>query len=136
MDVCYAQVHEGGDRVVELVVDDRDLRLVRGGAPARVHDHPRVGEFDHARVLLQHNLAAENLGVEGPGPSDVSYGDEERHEEALARRGQVFEVDVWSVLGHWYLLLRRISFACAVSSQWSRGERAGVQVGTLPPSIA
>src|SRR5262245_65652244 len=111
MDVCYAQVHEGGDRVVELVVDERDRRLVRGWAPARVHDHPRVGELDHARVLLQHDLAAENLGVEGAGPSNISHGDEQRDEEALARRGQVLEVDVWCLLGHRYLLAEAGSLA-------------------------
>ena len=100
LDIGDAQVHEGGERVVELVVDDRDVRLVRGGATARVHDHPGVGELDHARVLLQHHLAAENLGVEGTGPSNASHGDEHRDDEALARRGQVLVVDVWRVLGH------------------------------------
>jgi len=46
------------------VVDVRGVGLVGRGATARVHDHPRVGELDHARVLLQHDLDAENLGVE------------------------------------------------------------------------
>src|SRR5439155_14527773 len=97
---CDAQVHEAGHRVPGLVVDDRDVGLVGSGATAWVHDHPRVGELDHARVLLQHNLAAEDLGIERTGPSNASYGDEVCDEEALARGRQVLEVDRWRVLAH------------------------------------
>src|SRR6185437_2280953 len=104
LDISDAEVHEGGERVVELVVDHRDVRLVRGGATARVYDHPGVGELDHARVLLQHNLTAENLGVEGTGPSNVAHGDELRDDEALAGGGQVVVVDVRRVFAHSYLL--------------------------------
>src|SRR4029077_15720760 len=104
LDVRYAQVHEGRDRVVELVVHHPDVRLVGGGGTAWVHDHPRVGELDHARVLLQNDLAAQNLRVESAGASNASHRDEQRDQEALARRGQVVEVDVGRVLGHGYLL--------------------------------
>jgi hypothetical protein len=38
------------EAVPRLVVDDRDVGLVRGRATARIHDHPRAGELDHARV--------------------------------------------------------------------------------------
>src|SRR5262245_58952602 len=38
LDVRYAQVHEGRDRVVELVFHDRDVRLVGSGGTARVHE--------------------------------------------------------------------------------------------------
>src|SRR6185436_10884612 len=88
--------------------DDRDAGLVGSGATTWVHDHPRVGELDHARVLLQHNLAAEDLGIERAGPSNASYGDEMGDEEALARGGQVLKVNGWRVLAHglrsWYAL--------------------------------
>ena len=82
VDVGHAKVHEARHRVPGLVVDDRDVRLVGRGATSRVHDQPRVGELDHARVLLQHDLAAEDIGVEGAGPSNASHGDELSDEEA------------------------------------------------------
>jgi hypothetical protein len=59
-----------------------------------------VGELDHARVLLQHNLAAEDLGVERAGPSDVSHGYEVGDKEALVRGRQVLEVDRWRMFAH------------------------------------
>src|SRR6185503_13407469 len=95
-----AQVHEAGHCVPGLVVDDRDVGLVGSGATAWVHDHPSVGELDHAWILLQHDLPAEDLGVERAGPSDVSYGYEVGDEEALARGRQVLEVDRWHMLAH------------------------------------
>src|SRR5439155_20537218 len=78
LNVNNPQIQETRDRVAGLVVDDRDVRLVGGRPTAWVHDQPRVRELDHARVLLQHDLAAEDFGVERAGPSDASYGDEVR----------------------------------------------------------
>src|SRR5262245_62239525 len=104
LDVRYAQVHEGRDRVVELVVHDRDVRLVGGGGTARVHDHPRVGELDHAWVLLKNYLAAQNL------------------QEALARRGQVIEVDVRRSLGHRCLLAGAASAVVSFGPNPTRGQ--------------
>src|SRR3954452_23541596 len=42
LDICDAQVQEARDRVPRLVVDDRDVGLVRGGTATWVHDQPRV----------------------------------------------------------------------------------------------
>ena len=108
LDVGDPQVHEDRDRVARFVVDDRDVGLVGGGPAARIHDHPRVGELDHARVLLEHDPAAEDLGVEGARPSHAPYRDELGDNEALARGGQVREVDGWRVFGHGSVLLLRV----------------------------
>ena len=71
----------------------------------------------------RHNLAAENLGVEGTGPSNATDGDELRDDEALARRGQVVEVNVRRVLAHGYLLAEAGSgLSVAVVMTSSRGE--------------
>ena len=79
-----------------------------GVGTARVHDHPRVGELDDARVLLQHDLAAKDLGVERARPGDAPDGDEQSDDEALTRGGQVFEIDERRVLGHGSVLLGRV----------------------------
>jgi hypothetical protein len=52
-----------------------------------------LASFDDARVLLQHHLAAEDLGVERAGASNAPYGDELGDEDALRRGGQVLVVD-------------------------------------------
>src|SRR5262245_66181699 len=48
LDVRYAQVHEGRDRVVELVVHDRDVWLVGWGGTSPVNHSPGAGSADHA----------------------------------------------------------------------------------------
>src|SRR5438034_6063394 len=106
LNVSDAQIHKAGDGVPRLVVDDRDVGLVGGRATTWVHDQPRVGELDHAGVFLQHNLAAEDLGVERARPGNTAHRYEQRDEETLARGRQVLEVDGWRALGHDSVLLR------------------------------
>src|SRR5262245_7159003 len=58
LDVSDPQVQEDRGGVAGLVVDHRDAWLVGGGRPAGVHDDPRIGQLDHARVLVQDDGAA------------------------------------------------------------------------------
>src|SRR5215510_248936 len=64
LDVSHPQVEEDRGGVAGLVVDYRDAWLVRGGRPAGVHDYPRVGQLDYARVLLEDHGAAQHARVE------------------------------------------------------------------------
>lgn len=51
------------------------------GAAARVHDDPSVAELDGARVLLEHHLTAENVGVEGARSGYVGHRQKVSEEE-------------------------------------------------------
>jgi hypothetical protein len=68
-----------------------DFDHVAVGAPHVAADLGTV--IDRWGHFLQHDLAAEDVGVERAGPSNVSHGDELGDEETVARGGQVFEVD-------------------------------------------
>src|ERR1700726_65828 len=63
LDVSDPQVEEDRGRVAGLVVSHRDAWLVRRGRAAGVHKDPRVGQLDHARVLLQDHGAAQDARV-------------------------------------------------------------------------
>src|SRR5689334_2250557 len=65
-DVSDPQVQEDRGGVAALVVDYRDAWLVGGGGPAGVHDDPRVGKPDRARIFLQDDGATQDAGVEVP----------------------------------------------------------------------
>src|ERR1700689_5393931 len=93
-DVSDPQVQEDRGGVAWLVVDHRDAWLVGGGRPAGIHDYPRVGQLDDARVLLEDHGAAQDARLEVPGPRHAADGDEHGHDDALGGRRQVGDVDV------------------------------------------
>src|SRR3954471_15066076 len=92
------------------------------GPPPGVHDQPRVGELDHAWVLLQHDLAAEDIGVEGARPRHASHRDELGDEEALARGGQTLEVD-GRLLAHGFQCSSYAFYECGDPLTGAYGDR-------------
>src|SRR5215475_6574133 len=99
-DVGYAKIQEAGGGVARLVIDDGDVRLIGGRRAARIHDDPGVGELDNAVALLKDDCSAQHLRVERARASDLPDRDEQRHEEAFARRRKVGIVDAPIVLSH------------------------------------
>src|ERR1700735_1585071 len=71
VDVGDPEVQEDRGGVAGLVVGHGDTWLVGGGGTARVHDDPRVGQPDDARVLFQCDRPAQDARVEVPGPRDL-----------------------------------------------------------------
>ena len=65
LDVSDPQVQEDRGGVAGLVVPPR-CPACRGRRPAGIHDDPRVGQPDSARVLLQDDGAAQDARVEVP----------------------------------------------------------------------
>src|SRR5580693_3491689 len=94
LDVSDPQVQEDRRGVAWLVVDHGDAWLVGGGRPAGIHQNPRVGQLDDARVLLKDHGAAQDARVEVPGPRHAADGDEHGHDDALGGRRQVGDVNV------------------------------------------
>jgi hypothetical protein len=64
-------------RVAGLVVDDRDIWLVRSGWSAGVHDDPRIGQLHNARVLVHDDGAAQDARIEVTGSRHLADGDEQ-----------------------------------------------------------
>src|SRR3984885_13049393 len=100
LDVSDPQVQEDRGGVARLVVDHRDAWLVGGGGPAGIHQDPRVGQLDDARVLLEDHGAAQDARVEVPGPRHAADGDEHGHDDALGGRRQVGDVNVRRRFSH------------------------------------
>src|SRR5262245_56294093 len=86
LNVGDSQVNEYRGRVAGLVVDHRDIWLVRRGWSARIHDDPRIRQLDDAWVLVHDDSAAQHARVEVPGYRHLADGDKDRHQNALVGR--------------------------------------------------
>src|SRR5437660_4139576 len=73
-DVSDSQVHEHRGRVAGLVVDHRHLWLVRSRWSARVHDDPRIGQLDDARVLVHDDGPSQDVRAKVSGSRDLADG--------------------------------------------------------------
>src|SRR5262249_16613322 len=89
LDVGDAEVQEARHSAGILRSFQHDLGLVGCGTTPGVHDDPAVRELDDARVLLQHDLPAEDVAVETPRAGDITHSEKVGHDEPLGGGGHV-----------------------------------------------
>src|SRR5262249_3316222 len=77
LDVSDPQVQEDRGGVAGFIIDHGDVGFIWSRWPTRVHEDPRIGQLDDARILAEDDRPAENTRIEIPRAGDLAHGDEQ-----------------------------------------------------------